>query len=74
MKGHGETLNVGVLSYFPENNATMEHHLGLQKLKLFPIESFTNIRLNANYDPRFKFVSGYGPLYADFDPSSKLFF
>ena len=34
MKGHGETLNVGGLSYFPEKNATMEHHLGLQKNKI----------------------------------------
>ena len=30
MKGHGEAVNVGGLSYFPEKNATMEHHLELQ--------------------------------------------
>ena len=34
MKGHGETLNVGGLSYFPEKNAKIEHHLGLQKNKI----------------------------------------
>ena len=48
MKGHGETLKNGVLSYFPEKNATMEHHLGLQKIIFFPIESFTSIRLNSD--------------------------
>ena len=35
MKGPGETLNNGVLSYFPEKNATMEHHIGLQKIIFF---------------------------------------
>ena len=34
MKGHGDILNVGGLWYFPEKNATMEHHLGLQKNKI----------------------------------------
>ena len=34
MKGYGETFNVGGLSCFPEKNATMEHHLGLQKNKI----------------------------------------
>ena len=34
MKGPEETLNVGGLSYFPETNKTMEHHLGLQKNKI----------------------------------------
>ena len=34
MKGHGETFNVGGLSYFPKKNVTMEHHLGLQKNKI----------------------------------------
>ena len=34
MKGHGETVNVGGLSYFPEKNAKMEYHLGLQENKI----------------------------------------
>ena len=34
MKGHGDILNVGGLWYFPEKNAIMEHHLGLQKNKI----------------------------------------
>ena len=34
MKGPEETLNVGGLSYFPETNKTMEHHLGLQINKI----------------------------------------
>ena len=34
MKGHGEAVNVGGLSYFPEKNATMEHHIGLQENRI----------------------------------------
>ena len=34
MKGHGETFNVGGLSYFPKKNVTMEITLGYRKTKL----------------------------------------